>query len=950
MARKKASASEPGAAPVAPAVTHRAPALQFTVFTSTEPDRLTKVLSLKTDGTLSKQAAANMMRGAALRIHAQGLDELAALLDALTPAQAVGWGVCTQEHAHIAAERDVHASQAVQGDAHTTTALSRTRQHFSYPRGPGVLMLDHDGCPHGELNADELRQRLIEACPALADAPMLWRPSCTAGVHAPDGRQLTSLNRHRLYIPVLDASRIPDAGKSLFALLWATGQGWYEVGRAGQALERSLIDATVWQPERLDFCAPPVLLDGLQRPGTAAQIYGDPLALFDLARIEADSDLLKRVQGMKRSKREAIAGQCAAQRERWAHDKAPALATRRGIPLEKARDVLMRASEKRVLMGHFMLTAATGEAVAVGDVLDHPDRWHNAQFADPLDPDHDRRVAVVNLKSGQRPYLFTHRHGGMRFELMRQSARVQVGRGMRIATTDSVLAVLRSRGELFDYGEGAMAYVSDGKPRPVTPDWLTDHMGRVCDFYSVRRRKDAAGDDTTEEGNEDAPMPVARAIMAKPGERGFRKLVAVVTAPTLRADGSILDTPGHDEASGLLYYSEHPNPLRVPTAPTPADALEALRFLWKPVAQFPLVDDVARGVVLHGMLSAVLRASLPTAPGIGLDAPAAGSGKTLLARCIGTLATGTDPAILPPTDTDEETRKRLFAVLREGQRVVLWDNVREPLGSAALDAFLTAPTFSDRILGSSETMTLPNRAMFIATGNNLRMTSDTCRRVLLARIDAQSETPYTRDFSFDPAHMLASDRQRYAVAALTIVRAYITAGRPKAAKGRTASFEVWDDLVRQPLCWLAGLVRALPGGPADLPTMADPMEAAARAFEQDPETTKLGAVLEAWHRKFKSEETTVGKVIKESYGDEYLQLALDDVAGRGGIIQAVVLGRWLERMRGRIVGGKLITRAGLRTGLVHWAVNVVQAHAATRTNRAEPAPVVPAPAADVEVF
>lgn len=51
----------------------------------------------------------------------------------------------------------------------------------------------------------------------------------------------------------------------------------------------------------------------------------------------------------------------------------------------------------------------------------------------------------------------------MRFELMRQSARVQVGRGMRIATTDAVLAVLKARGEMFDFGEGAIAYVNDGK-------------------------------------------------------------------------------------------------------------------------------------------------------------------------------------------------------------------------------------------------------------------------------------------------------------------------------------------------------------------------------------------------------------------------------------------------------------------------------------------------------
>lgn len=124
MARKKASASDPGAAPAATPAAPRAPALQFTVFTSTDPERLTKVLSLNTDGTLKKQAAANMMQGTAHRAHARGLEELAALLDALTPAQAVGWGICTQEQATIAAERDVQASQAVQGDVNATTAHS----------------------------------------------------------------------------------------------------------------------------------------------------------------------------------------------------------------------------------------------------------------------------------------------------------------------------------------------------------------------------------------------------------------------------------------------------------------------------------------------------------------------------------------------------------------------------------------------------------------------------------------------------------------------------------------------------------------------------------------------------------------------------------------------------------------------------------------------------------
>lgn len=72
--------------------------------------------------------------------------------------------------------------------------------------------------------------------------------------------------------------------------------------------------------------------------------------------------------------------------------KAPALALQRGLPLERPPDVLTRASVKRVLMGYFMLMGADGESLSVGEILDMPERLHNAQFAGPLDPDHGRRL------------------------------------------------------------------------------------------------------------------------------------------------------------------------------------------------------------------------------------------------------------------------------------------------------------------------------------------------------------------------------------------------------------------------------------------------------------------------------------------------------------------------------------------------------------------------------
>lgn len=60
---------------------------------------------------------------------------------------------------------------------------------------------------------------------------------------------------------------------------------------------------------------------------------------------------------------------------------------------------------------------------------------------------------------------------------------------------------------------------------------------------------------------------------------------------------------------------------------------------------------------------------------------------------------------------------------------------------------------------------------------------DTHRRILLARLDTQIETPFKREFEFDPLTEICNNRQVLMVAALTIAQAYITAGHPKVGKG-----------------------------------------------------------------------------------------------------------------------------------------------------------------------
>ncbi|WP_326538615.1 hypothetical protein [Pseudorhodoferax sp.] len=98
------------------------------------------------------------------------------------------------------------------------------------------------------------------------------------------------------------------------------------------------------------------------------------------------------------------------------------------------------------------------------------------------------------------------------------------------------------------------------------------------------------------------------------------------------------------------------------------------------------------------------------------------------------------------------------------------------------------------------------------------------------------------------------------------------------------------------------------------------LETAMRAFDPDPEASKLRALLQAWHGTFGSKPATVGAAIQMSRTQAGLAMAMDDIAGQNGRLNARILGRWLLRVQGRIADGMCFARVGLRQGLLHWAV------------------------------
>src|SRR5262249_45777283 len=135
---------------------------------------------------------------------------------------------------------------------------------------------------------------------------------------------------------------------------------------------------------------------------------------------------------------------------------------------------------------------------------------------------------------------------------------------------------------------------------------------------------------------------------------------------------------------------------------------------------------------------------------------------------------------------------------------VLIDNVSGVLGGASFDALLTGTSWSDRLLGVSKmTGRLRATTQWLASGNNLVFGADTPRRTLVCRLESKEENPEERE-GFRHANLLAwvkENRARLAVAAVTILRAYHVAGRPKMGLKEWGSFDGWSNLVRNAVVW-----------------------------------------------------------------------------------------------------------------------------------------------------
>ncbi len=869
-------------------------AINFSLFTAIDPKRLSKAFLLN-GLELAKRPGGNLSKGTVetkrLRIAA-----LAEMLPTLTPAQALSYGVCAHESAMVVAKARLDKTNA------DGPVVARTRDHFGWPAGPGIMMFDYDPEKGQEpLTPEELRKALYSLCPALADAPHMVTASASSFIFNAD-EQIIGARGWRVLVAVADATDIPRAGEVLFKRAWLKGHGRIDVSQAGSLLVRGLVDDAVWQPERLDFIGGAACTAPLEQRRPLPELYNADAAPLDTSATLPDlsPDELKRFNELVAEAKREAKPRAEEQQELWIQERIAAACHAVGIEEgtpeaenkgEELRETLTLAVKKRILLGDFALLCENDKIVTVGELLDAPDKWHGKRFGDPLEPDYgnDRRIAVCNLRAAGRPYIWSHAHGGQRFTLHRARRTIRNVAGERVNIVGLTLELMNIDGSVFDRGGELVRVDSGGQVQALGLDGLRFHLDGLARFEKYDKRSD-------EWIPCDAPEPVAKGIIASRGNWKLPELRAVATAPLMDpTTGRIIDVDGHDLQTGILL---HCNDLAgwtgVPSRPTKDQVHKAVTTLWEPFQSFPFVDAVARGVWLAAILLAPNRVAFPTAPGILVTSATMGSGKTLLTLCASLLAGDKTPTVLGVTGDPEETRKRMLAIGRCGTRAIILDNIVGQFESDVLCSWLTTELYSDRVLGSSERVTIPTRTMLMASGNNVTLRGDLVRRLLTCRIDPEMEAPWTRTFNVNPVEYVTHNRLTMAAAALTILKAAWE--QPVAMPGRTASFETWSDVIRKAVCWI---------GEQGFMAVADPVQSIDSAHDADPELSKLAALLAAWNDKFADVPTTVPDAIRRANRDNESALydALWEIGGERMELNARRIGRWIEKKSGVILGG-----------------------------------------------
>lgn len=397
--------------------------------------------------------------------------------------------------------------------------------------------------------------------------------------------------------------------------------------------------------------------------------------------------------------------------------------------------------------------------------------------------------------------------------------------------------------------------------------------------------------------------------------RHLPALAGVARQPYFLGNGELVTQSGYEPTEhrfGVFDARQFVIP-----EPTREAAKKALAVIEELLGEFSFVGPCDKAAALAAIFTAVVRTSLPHAPGFHVRAPVFGSGKSYLCELISAFAgPGGDSQkkgdkVSYPT-TSEEATKAILALLLNGPAVIEFDDMdTDWIPHGVIKRMLTAEHITDRVLGVSKTATVSTRTLVLGSGNNVGPIRDLLRRVLTIHIDPRCATPATRVFNAEPVAKVYQNRGRYVAAVLTIILAWQKAGRPRQEwAGNIVTYSgAWSEYCRHPLMWL--------GHP-------DPATALFEQLKHDPDAEILDGLMTEWTARFDDKPTTVRELVTLAWEGTPLRDAISEFpVEERGVINRSKLGWIIKKNAGRVINGRYFEKA-TADGRTAWRVLAVK--------------------------
>jgi hypothetical protein len=288
--------------------------------------------------------------------------------------------------------------------------IARIKDNFQYPDNAFILF-DHDSSDRGYTvsNVDEFISILESIDPQMQTCAYTSKSSASSGIRL-DGEMLKSNKNFHLYM-VIPGERLKPYAEILFKRCILNDLGHIFISKNGRKYIRTIFDAAVHSPERLDFIAPAIV----ERPLTIdePEIHSRPGNSIDGSLL---SSLTPEEELSYQDKRKKLLSDAEDDAFDVLYNYVKGQSKTTGIAAERLMRFHAMGDQGVIDFGH-PLTKDDGTQFSFADVVADPGEYKNLSMPDPFDPADGPSKAQLYVNDNGTIVINSFAHGSTVYKL-----------------------------------------------------------------------------------------------------------------------------------------------------------------------------------------------------------------------------------------------------------------------------------------------------------------------------------------------------------------------------------------------------------------------------------------------------------------------------------------------------------------------------------------------------